>query len=38
MEKLRAVCLDPRISEDFIWMMDDVFILREIKELSYYKL
>lgn len=33
MHKIRAACLDPRISEDFILMNDDFYIMRPIKEV-----
>lgn len=36
--KYRIICEDERISEDFIFMMDDIFILRPIKEIKYYKI
>ena len=34
--KLEAVIADSRISEDFILMNDDFFILQEYKEIPYY--
>lgn len=36
--KMRIACEDPRISEDFIRMMDDVYILKQIKKIWYYKI
>jgi len=37
-DKYRIACNDSRISDDFIWMMDDVFILEKITNIPYYKM
>jgi hypothetical protein len=37
-EKLWIACNDKRISENFVWMMDDVYFLKQMKDIPYYKL
>lgn len=36
LNKLNIICEDKRISEDFIYMHDDLYILKEVEEIKYY--
>jgi len=36
--KLWIACNDKRISENFVWMMDDVYFLKPMQQIPYYKL
>lgn len=37
-KKLEWICKSNRISEDFIYMHDDIFVLQPQKEIKYYKM